>query len=580
MPTPIPVKTFLLLLGLVVCTACVKKQEELDFFTVKTVQPESGGQLGIVMLKGTLDDIGPEGVEAHGFFWSDDKARVDAPDTLLTPRISLGPQKSNGLFTTDFSIPDARKTYYFRAFAKLGKRMVLAPEVEIFTLNLLLTIERGPNSIKTDNDQALVTAQVRGLDALRAGVSGKGFVWSSKNKVPLVGIDETIERNETTTTGDGYFADTLKGLNPATTYYIRAFLRTERDTFYSAVDNFKIKDVWRPVAQALPFGGQKVWGAFSAVDGNKAYVGCGCNASPDPSTGGYLCLEGNVLPEIWEFDAVDQTWRKLNILLPPSLKQSGAIAFVLDHQLYIGFGGYAKSNAKLLANDFWVLDLNTLQVTLLGKEFPGAGRIDAVTFTIDNRAYVGAGHGIIFNAPDEFYNDFYTFEPTTGWTRIDSLPTSINGAVSSQQGRWGATAFSDGKHGYVAGGVTGTNGIQTAELLDCWQYNPIGKGWFLGPALPEPRQDGLAFVIQQKAYLGLGWSTLLDRGFLHDWKVLDLTKNGSWENANPFRGPARADAFGFSILGQGYVGSGRGSNIKGTGYDLTIFGDHWRYFPE
>ena len=75
-------------------SAC-KAYEELDFFGVKTLRPIPGAVLGTVVLSDSLFSLGAEGVETHGFYWSEDKNQIDNPGAA-TAKIELGPSAKNG----------------------------------------------------------------------------------------------------------------------------------------------------------------------------------------------------------------------------------------------------------------------------------------------------------------------------------------------------------------------------------------------------------------------------------------------------------------------------------------------------
>ncbi len=543
-------------------TAACKSYEELDFFGVKTLKPVPGEQVGTLILSDSLFGLGSEGVETHGFYWSDDKKRVDQPDPL-TPRIDLGQTNTNGSSQKRIQVLEPKKTYYFRAFAQRGTRFILAEEVESFSLGLSLSIEH--DFLKTDNDAAYLIAQVRGLENLRTKATGHGWVWSSNNKTPSLDTAIPLEKGQRIT--DGFLTDTLRDLSPDTWYYVRFYLRTDSSTFYSPADSFKIKDVWRPGSQ--PFKGKAVWGAFHTTNGDRGYVGCGCTESEDVRDG-RNCLEGNLVNEIWEFDPATQSWRQLPLVFPADFKRANATAFAIGNKLYIGLGGYQEPNYEQLYADLWELDLTTLQFTQL-PDFPGRGRSDAVAFTLGDQGYVGAGRGIV-NLNEAFFNDFYTFDPQSGWSPVDSLPLYNNNATFYDRGRKGAVAFSDGQWGYVAGGQ-----YDIDQLEDCWIFDPATRHWKQGPKMPGSRQDATAFVIGTNAYWGLGWEKYT--GFHNDWHVLNLKSPKAWQGVNPFRGTARADAFGFSLLGKGYLGSGRSVRVTGTGYEPLLTPDVWEYFP-
>jgi N-acetylneuraminic acid mutarotase len=95
----------------------------------------------------------------------------------------------------------------------------------------------------------------------------------------------------------------------------------------------------------------------------------------------------------------------------------------------------------------------------------------------------------------------------------------------------------------------------------------------------------VAFTLNGRGYFGLGYDA--NGNFLNDWwefrpNSLDATK-GTWTKKTNFPGTARANAVGFAIGDQGYVGTG--DNILGdmesepATYTGEFFEDFYRYDP-
>lgn len=109
--------------------------------------------------------------------------------------------------------------------------------------------------------------------------------------------------------------------------------------------------------------------------------------------------------------------------------------------------------------------------------------------------------------------------------------------------------------------VTGCNESSTEEedLLGEWYKRSSYEG--------VARSGAVAFVIDGKAYVGLGYDG--DK-WLKDFYQFDPDKN-NWYKKADFPGAARSSAVGFSINGKGYVG---------TGYDGTDYRkDFYAYDP-
>jgi len=556
--------------------ACQPSLEELDFFEVKTLIPESGQSVGQLLLRDSISQTGPQGVEEHGFWWSDDQTQTDNP-TPQTPRISFGPSNQNGISDTLIDLPDETKIFYFRAYARRGNRLYSAAETQNFSLNLQLNIEEGLT--ETSNDRIRVTAQVRGLNRLRSFATEHGFVWSEDHPVPSLDTDPVLWRGAIDR--DGLFRDSLSNLVPGKKYYIRAFLKTNKAVFFSPVSTLRVKEIWTPAA--TPFGGQKVWGAFAAAITDRAFMGCGV-AGGIPGDGLVSGGAGNELSAIWEISGATQVWHKWDIPMPdPFFHRFNAVAFVLGPHLYVGTGGQDNNQ---ISGELYQFDINTRTfVQKMGNVPSELSRMNAVAFVLNGKAYIGTGN-TKSSGINRVLNDFWIFDSSTGlWDRTAPLPAYDATGQPIPVGRRSATAFVIGSRAYITGGFRssgeGTSDISFALLSDCQAYDPIQRKWLpMQPFPGEPRSDAVAFVVNDRAIVGLGYGR--DGGFLNDWWSFDPSAGtlGEWTRIGPYFEPGRADASGFSLQNRGYVFGGRTIKPTNTGYAGFILGDAWHYRRE
>jgi len=115
---------------------------------------------------------------------------------------------------------------------------------------------------------------------------------------------------------------------------------------------------------------------------------------------------------------------------------------------------------------------------------------------------------------------------------------------------------------------TGFNDSQDSEYLkDFWMYDTARDFWTKLPDFPgEPRIGGVAFTINGKGYLGLGYNGKVK---LKDFWEFDPAVN-TWTRMTDFGGSARYGAVGFTLGNKGYIG---------TGYDDNDNRDFWEYDP-
>lgn len=131
--------------------------------------------------------------------------------------------------------------------------------------------------------------------------------------------------------------------------------------------------------------------------------------------------------------------------------------------------------------------------------------------------------------------------------------------------RGNAVSFVLGDKVYLG---TGYNSSQDAEYLkDFWMYDTTRDFWTKLPDFPgEPRIGGVAFTINGKGYLGIGYNGKVK---LKDFWEFDPATN-VWTRKADFGGTARYGAVGFALGNKGYLG---------TGYDDNDNRDFWEYNP-
>lgn len=90
------------------------------------------------------------------------------------------------------------------------------------------------------------------------------------------------------------------------------------------------------------------------------------------------------------------------------------------------------------------------------------------------------------------------------------------------------------------------------------------------PFRGRPRSGSICFIINDKAYVGLGYD---GTEYVNDFYEFDLS-NGYWQKLADFPGTGRERAVAFSVNGKGYVGTGY--NRDETDVQLS---DFWVYNP-
>lgn len=164
---------------------------------------------------------------------------------------------------------------------------------------------------------------------------------------------------------------------------------------------------------------------------------------------------------------------------------------------------------------------------------PSDARVIPNIFVINNLAYIGGG----WKAGTIYLNDFWQYDAVNDmWTQKANMPTNVGGGA----------AFAHSGKGYVACGWV--NGLNNGGVNE---YDPTLNMWTAKNNFPGAgRYSSCIFVLNNKAYMGLGYSPLRD----DLWEYDALTD--SWSQKANFIGGLREGTVHFALNGVGYVGLG------------------------
>ena len=284
-------------------------------------------------------------------------------------------------------------------------------------------------------------------------------------------------------------------------------------------------DYW---TQKADYGGGLVTNAIGFSLANTAYIGLGID---------YLA---NYRDDFWEYDQAANTWtQKANFT--GSMRQ-GATAFAIGSTGYIGLGwtpGYA--------DDFWKYEPSSNTWTQL-INFGGTARDFASAFTINGKGYFTCG---LDNAGPA--SDLWEYDAVlNSWTQKASLSTGVFAAVS----------YAVNNKGYVAAGFGNLNNSE---------YDPVANSWTLKAPFPFLLVGAAGFGIGNYGYVGTGIINLTTntatKQFWQYNPALDL-----WTQKTDFGGAERTGAVGFTIGGNGYIGTGNSPS--------GFYQDFWEYTPD
>lgn len=408
------------------------------------------------------------------------------------------------------------------------------------------------------------------IKELPKNATDHGFVFSETSN-PEIETDSVISLGIPDFTGD--FFQFKYGLKPGIKYYMRAYLSTDKKTYYGSDIDFCMT----LIRYISPEGAGRLDTIIlygTNFDTNKENNNVKFD---DTSLETILVTQGMFGSEIkavipYEIDLGEKTVTiEINntateygekftvdpyVSIPdfPGTKRHYTVGFTINELFYIGMGYDENKNYK---NDFYCYNHSSQTWTKI-SDYPGDGRKSAVAFTINNKAYVGLG-----KKESTHFKDFYEFDPLTqNWTLISEFPG---------EGRYGSVAFSIEGMGYVLFGS-----IFSAYLNEIYRYDPESDNWTKLNDFPYSADyytNASAFVKDQTAllYLGIDFdSKLLTYDHNDDtWEII----NDPDHVADPITLVIKNDIYNFDNMNVYYIydNSNWWENIYLKGRDRNWF---------
>jgi len=298
---------------------------------------------------------------------------------------------------------------------------------------------------------------------------------------------------------------------------------------------------------ASPVFGQNTWFPVDSLNGSPKSV----TTSFVLYNEGYVLsglTDGSFSRKMYSYDIDQNDWDSEPSWggeLGSGQNRGSAVSFVVNEKAYVGLG---QGNTAGFYNDFW--EYNPLDTTWTQKaNFIGSARRSAVAFSIDGVGYVGTGQ-------DEagLTRDFYSYNAiTNSWSQLNNFTGTA---------RKSAVAFTLGGNAYIG---TGDDGVL---LKDFWQYNPSTDLWVQRPDIPGIGRSGaVAWGQFPTGFISCGEDA--NGVFLNDLWEYNYFGN-VWQQRASLPGPPRKHAAAFCINGIGFVG---------TGYNGVFLDDFYAYIP-
>jgi N-acetylneuraminic acid mutarotase len=240
--------------------------------------------------------------------------------------------------------------------------------------------------------------------------------------------------------------------------------------------------------------------------------------------------------------------------------RSEAVSFVINDTAFIGTG---FDGTNRLA-DIWEYDA-VKDYWIQKADFPGPARNSAIAFTVSGKGYVGTG----FDGVNKL-KDMYQFDPVANsWLRKNDFAGSA---------RYDAVGFGILDKGYISTGFDGN------YLKDFYQYDPLDDTWTLEPGFGgSKRMAAVAFVHSNKAYICTGTNNgiAVSDFWSFDpstaaWTQLRQISNISTDTYDDlYTGIARSNAVAFTIGDKAYLTTGENGSLYSTTWEYDFASDQW-----
>jgi len=204
---------------------------------------------------GTVTSSGGADVLARGVCWS----------TSPNPTVSSDKtSNSNGIgsFTSSITGLTANTKYYVRAYATNSAGTSYGNEVT-FTTNDIIKATTVPTLTTTEVTLITSTSAVSGGSITDDGggdIIERGVIWS---KIPDPYIYSDDVTNIQGGNGTGAFVSYLSGLNPETTYYVKAYATNDMGIAFGSTISFTTSAI-----SPIVFNPGLTYGSVSDIDGN------------------------------------------------------------------------------------------------------------------------------------------------------------------------------------------------------------------------------------------------------------------------------------------------------------------------
>ncbi len=245
-------------------------------------------------------------------------------------------------------------------------------------------------------------------------------------------------------------------------------------------------------------------------------------------------------------------WKEKSVF--DGIPRSNAVSFTINNKGFMGTG----YDGDDYLSDFWEYDIDG-DYWSQKASFPGTPRSSSSSFIVNDKGYLGVGYD-----GDIELSDFWEYDPSANsWVQ----KSDFGGG-----NRRGAVGFGINGSGFIGTGYDGDN-----DKKDFWKYNPTTNEWtelvgFGG----DKRKDATTFILNDKVYLGTGISNGI---YLDDfWEFNPQTEGWAKKRDLDYEDDysvMRSNAVGFSLNGLGYMVAGHTNGAIDSVWEYSPGLDTW-----
>ena len=171
-----------------------------------------------IIAKGTIVDIGEEGITDYGHCWS-----TSIEPTIEDFKTSFGSRENTGQYIDTLYNLTANTTYYIRAYINDGTAIKYGETKSFTTTSFGLSVSTGNYNIINEST-VTTTGTISNIGSIN--IMDFGHCWST-TILPVIDDNKTsfgFLQNDTS------YTSTLNNLNLSTAYYVRAYAKVDNST--------------------------------------------------------------------------------------------------------------------------------------------------------------------------------------------------------------------------------------------------------------------------------------------------------------------------------------------------------------